>query len=203
MQPLLRNVDIMNGGCECLVGIQKDINLNAVDVILAIMSIARYYYPDLQSIQAHRDVPEIQNIQAGLLENIRKILIVLQRSPLSFSRSTVDRYFAPYLSKYKHRLSGTAPGPTRDNIIESGMRCYGAMLSLCVGSNQEFFKQLTAGADIARSIMNENVQDWEWDYDLRQAELNKIISSISACKLTNPSMGLSKDGFELYLQRLP
>lgn len=196
-RPILLNGDIMNGGCECVSGVNKGENLNAIDAILAIMSTAKHHYHELQVMRFSQDFSAIEN-DRKLMENIRKILVVLERLPLSFDKSRIQPYFAPYLWKYKRDMSRAQTRVTKLDILSAGLNCYRTMVSLCMGANAQFLDQLVTASNFIRKLMtSDDVEDWE--YVFAQLELNEVIGSISRSELHTSSFSLSVEGFESFL----
>lgn len=159
---LRKNNDIMEGGCECTAGIDE--NMNPIDAILAIMSIAKYYYTDLQVIRQTADLSEL-DIEDGLTENIRIIFLGIRYLPVFISRIPTDVIRNKYLFKrgaYK--------------TVESVMKCYQSITSIYSRENQRYFDQLALALHIVRLHINND--DQEFRNDSRSAELNAIIDDL-------------------------
>lgn len=198
--PLLRNEDIMNGGCECTSGVKKDENLSAVDAILAIMSIAKDYYYELQFIRILTDLSKFEPAPE-FVENTRKILAVIERSSLYFDRGRTGHYFRPYLLKYKRGLMRTAPSTgAYDANLESAMKCHLTKRSFSEQNNDGFFAQLAHGSYIARVLMKSDDDDWE--NDSRQDVLQETIDSMREYRLSNSGIDFSKEELKAFLEMM-
>lgn len=198
-QSLRQNEIVMDGGSECISGINRRENLNAIDAILAIMSLAKNHHYELQ-LMRFADVSHVE-IKDELVEHIRRILVVIERSSLYFKNKRVREYFAPYMSKYERRLSGAEPESSEYNeIIQSGIKCYQTKESFYLDRNKKFFEQLAAGFYIVRVLMRSD--DDNWENDARQIELKSIIGSISRFQLRHPIQNVSMDEFVSHLQTM-
>lgn len=183
--PFRTNKEIIEGGRECISGIDLDRNASPFDVILAIMSIAKYYYSDLQVIRLTPDVSDM-NIKDELMDNIRVIVVRLLHSPTFVRDINLDDMARKFLFKNNRASSSTA---SSDNNIESDVTCFRSILSFYYDENN-FTDQLFDGIDIVHTLMKDDNQVSE--DDPRWTLLNKIISRISRRRLRTVNYEFAK-----------
>lgn len=150
--PLRVNTDIMEGGCECISGIEKQADFNPFDVALAIMSIGKNYYDQLRVIRKTANLSTIP-LDVGLMKNIRTIVAALEvdSSSLPYKAFDINEAFKPYLLKHKQGSSDAY-----EENLKSVAKCYRTMLSIRHADNGRFFEQLAAGFEIARALIDDD-----------------------------------------------
>lgn len=180
---LRRDRDIMEGGRECISGIAPGEEVITMDLYLVTMSMADKYYKDLRVIQENLDDVSKLEIDGGLMENIRLILVALDKPVEFFYTCPGDEVFSKYLSKYEKSRSHTL---ACSYSIKSAKSCYLTLRSINYGDNDKFFDRLLAGFGIASALMQDDGKD---SYEnatrkLQWERLNLIIRKLPKCGLT-------------------
>lgn len=151
---------LLEGGNECLSGLDMYANGTLYDAILATTSITKDYIDDLKLLQ---DTPNPQlsgienRISDGMMDNIRKILIVLQSS--SPQMASFNEICRKYLLKTTTTSASTSRGGRDWNSL---LKCYRTLAGL--KKNDGFVGDLTLAFTRARELirMDNNDGDPRW-----------------------------------------
>lgn len=193
--PFKNHEEIMEGGCECLSGMDVNAEVDALDLVLATMSIVKHYQNELEAIRDSWDDSEIV-ANNELMKNIRLILLVLQSSPDIFDYVPGRKSWRKYLFKKKRNPSGTASD--FDRYAESAVKCYRSLLSMAFGDNNKFFGKLSAGARFTNALVRYDGTDSDNDPGIIgvRAMLEVLFEEISDCELSTPDADYKKGTVE-------
>lgn len=110
MQPLLLDRKTVEGTCECIPIVEQEVNDQPIHVTLATMSIVKDYYDDFQNLRATSEsrLSSIMPIKQGLMENMRKILVVLGKPTQHYEMIDLDEILRSYLSKIDRNTAAGA-----------------------------------------------------------------------------------------------
>lgn len=184
IQPMRDNRKVMEGICECVPIYEHEEIIHPTHVIVATMSIAKDYYDDLQLIRrtSRADLSKMQ-IKDGLMENIRKILVVLQRSMKDYDSIHLNEIIGRYLLQKKQDPAVEASG--YDESSKSAVRCYRSMRSL---SFVGFYDELAEGFDIVSALLLADDKGLNDDPIVKEqrATLDTITAEISQYRFSIP-----------------
>lgn len=198
-QSLHKNEDLMEGGCECISGIDIKENRNPMDVIFLTMSIAKDYKKQLQTMRITSVISEM-GINDEFVDKIRSLLAAIQYSSAKIHKVLEVEIMRKYLWRHEQGSSAAGSSSSNNNSIESIKNCYRSMRSLDDEDNMRFTQQLSAGFVIARELMNDD--DKDLGYDPRWTRLNRIIGEIYSFSLKPVQIYYSDENFEKTLALL-
>lgn len=200
IHPLARGCRvILDGASECLSGIDPYQRLNYLDATLAIMSIVKNYLEDIDRIRdtPSRNVHEIMDdIPAGLMENMRLILTVLETPQAQVDRFSNYEIHDKYLSGVVEASTSAARGSNNDRHSERFYKCLRTLNGMQY--NPWFFRELARGMTILRGLMTcENARDRA----ALQSQIRNIINQIAEDYVT-PAPPKTNSQLLEYLNRL-
>lgn len=190
MLPLQKSKDLTEGGCECISAVGKDVTLTPFDAFFVTMSIARDYSEDLEAI---KHTSNISKIADGMMENIGKLLVILQQPLEKFDVDPTQEIVK------KYGLIDTAAeirGSNRN--LDSVMKCYRTVLSIDTGITEEFFAKLYNGFEISGALLRDD--DKDLTNDPRWNDLREIIDQIPHYELSTVELNYTPEEFGAFLE---
>lgn len=187
---LKRNKDIMENGCKCIPIIERESKSNPFNQLLATLSIARDYYTDLQVIRQTDDIATLK-IEAGLMENIRKIVVLLQAPEEDDEVLSTENVLKKYVLEHVD-VAGY------DKILKSVTACYRSTIGMFYVDNRRFFSRFHDGLDSIRAIVRGDSKDEE--HDLTQ--IDDIMDELYAYELRIPGPDYIRQRIERLLNWL-
>lgn len=198
--PLKRNNDMMVWGCECIPILEEETKLHSVNVVLATMSIAKDYYTDLQVLRQASDVFDIK-IKPGLMENICRILAVLETPPEQFPTINMYDVMRKYSSNHRRSLSTSAADTSKyHQILKSIAACFRSVLSVFYIDNDDYFNLLVYGFELTSLLIQDD--DKNLEDDPRWSELDSIIDEVYKYQFTTLDPNYMREELENFLESL-
>lgn len=193
--PLRNNRNLVEGGCECLSGVDIFENVNPADAIMATMSIAKYHHKEfdvLLQISKTKTNFTKYKIDDGLMKNIRLILLVIQ------AWNTRVGKLSSLVANKKYLLKNNEnPSTANARDLKSLLKCYRTMNSVLM--NTDFFGRFALGFEIGHELMGDDNNDDK--NNLLWAYLDRIISELPTYSLKNASLQ-SKQALDEVFEKL-
>lgn len=189
IEPIRTGSDvILEGGSECLSGIDVYSGyVNTFDGILATISIAKHYHEHVKVIKNTSESGVsgiIGKIPAGMMDNIRLILVVLQTPQAQIDQFSENKMLKKYLLKRSQGSTSAAGSSNNKKYPQKHFKCLRTLLG--VDTNENFFGVFARGLRLIRELMTgDNKGD--------RSQVDMIIDRVSKTQVERPPVRTDKE----------
>lgn len=206
---LRQNGDIMEWGSECLPIFAEKGRTTHMDILVSTVSLAKYHHDELVAMSKIANPSESVNpstssdsstsvAKNGMIDNIRKILFVLENWTVRLHTNSSLDVFKVYLAKHQE---GSEFGG-REKRWETVANCFRFIVCMRFSDTKTFFDKLTEGFGIVAEIMSEMRNDDKGNVDSsKRTDLSKVVEEISQCELSTRKLKSLEASIVSYLMQ--